>query len=65
MKLFTNITKENAAYYAATVYNNPEFVKEEQFARDFRKVSMIKKYMITWENLSEKANPNFSIIISC
>ena len=56
MKLFTNITKDNAAYYAATVYDNPQFVKEEQFARDFRKVSMIKKYMNKFDNSIEINN---------
>ena len=56
MKLFTNITKDNAAYYAATVYDNPQFVKEEQFARDFRKISMIKKYMNKFDNSIEINN---------
>ena len=56
MKLFTNITKDNAAYYAATVYDNPQFVKEEQFARDFRRVSMIKKYMNKFDNSVEINN---------
>ena len=56
IKLFTNITKENAAYYAATVYDNPQFVREEQFARDFRKVSMIKKYMNKFDNSVEINN---------
>ena len=56
MKLFTNITKDNAAYYAATVYDNPQFVKEEQFARDFRRVSMIKKYMNKFDNSIEINN---------
>ena len=56
MKLFTNITKDNAAYYAATVYDNQQFVKEEQFARDFRKVSMIKKYMNKFDNSIEINN---------
>ncbi len=56
MKLFTNITKDNAAYYAATVYDNPQFVKEEQFARDFRKISMIKKYMNKFDNSVEINN---------
>ena len=56
MKLFTNITKDNAAYYAATVYDNPQFVKEEQFARDFRKVSMIKKYINKFDNSNEINN---------
>ena len=56
MKLFTNITKDNAAYYAATVYDNPQFVKAEQFARDFRRVSMIKKYMNKFDNSVEINN---------
>ena len=56
MKLFTNITKDNAAYYAATVYDNPQFVKEEQFDRDFSRVSMFKKYMNKFDNSVEINN---------
>ena len=56
MKLFTNITKDNAAYYAATVYDNPQYVKEEQFAREFRRFSMIKKYMNKFDNSVEINN---------
>lgn len=44
-RTFTNITKDNAAYYAAIVYNNPHFVKPDQFYKDLRRISTIKKQM--------------------
>lgn len=45
MTTFSNLTKENVAYYAAVHYDNPKFTRMEQFNRDLRKVSIIKKYM--------------------
>lgn len=53
MELFTNLTKDNVALYAATTYNNPRFTKQEQFNRDLRKVSIIKKHMNKFENLDD------------
>lgn len=45
MESFSNITKDNVAYYAATVYDNPHFTKMEQFHQDLRRISIIKKQM--------------------
>lgn len=45
METFTNLTKNNVAYYAAVNYNNPKFTKSEHFNKDLRKVSIIKKHM--------------------
>lgn len=51
MKTFTNLTKDNVAYYAAVCYQNPRFTKPEHFNRDLRKVSIIKKYMNKFDSL--------------
>lgn len=42
---FKNLTKEIVGYYAAHVYQNPEYMREKQFDRDLRRISFIKKQM--------------------
>lgn len=44
-EIFTNLTRQNIASYAAVHYENPHFTKREQFHRDLRKISIIKKHM--------------------
>ena len=53
MELFTNITKHNVALYAAVNYNNPHFTKQDNFSRDLRKVSIIKKHMNKFDSMDE------------
>lgn len=53
MQLFTNLTKDNVALYAAVHYENPHFTKEEHFNRDLRKVSIIKKHMNKFDSLDD------------
>lgn len=50
---FTNITRQNVAAYAATNYDNPHFTKMEQFNRDLRKISIIKKHMNKFDSAEE------------
>jgi len=52
-ELFSNLTRQNVASYAATNYNNPHFTKLEQFNRDLRKISIIKKHMNKFDSVSE------------
>ena len=52
-EIFTNITRQNVAAYAATHYENPHFTKMEQFNRDLRKISIIKKHMNKFDSAEE------------
>lgn len=52
-EIFTNITRQNVAAYAATHYENPHFTKMEQFNRDLRKISIIKKHMNKFDSATE------------
>jgi len=53
MELFDNIHRENVAYFAGTVYNNPKFTSMDQFHRDLRKITHIKRNMNKFDNVME------------
>jgi hypothetical protein len=53
-QIFSNLTKETVGCYAAHVYNNPNFTNENQFYRDMRRLSSIKKQMNRFDMAFDK-----------